>query len=300
MNRQDVQAVPGVAPRVHLSLTVLLGLIVLGFLGLTVAGQIHFGKAPQPTATDKDRPGSQTPSQERADGVYRVLPLESAGKALTEAARMYDPEKGTFFGDRMREIAVFKYRGGYLEAWLEAETVPGQRMTLGPVPAPGSLKPVLASDVPLAEGKEGFIILAAVENPLPVEVALGPYAPQLGGLFAGGPGGPLPVLPYLGFDCWHPTEYRLFVSAEPPAHTRGAAFRQFSSGGFPLRFPFGPGRPFPSVPKITDSTDTKPGEELVLAAWSWGDNTLALKARFFKEEDLKKAAEEERTPAPAK
>jgi hypothetical protein len=260
--------------RLHGGLTILLLAGLAAFLALLAAGTVR--------VTAPARPADTARPADKGGGRYRIEAVEDAEHAFTETGKV------GFLGTRSLEVRVFKYSGGYLECRLEGADAGAQAVDV----IPDDWKRLLAGDKALLQGevdasaKEGYIVLAALNTPLPVDLAVRPYLPHLGGFCAAGHAGPLAVLPYVHLDCWLPREFRLFLSARPPRDKQGAAFRTWTQRYLRLRQPLIPGDRPPESAQVGGGTDLQPGETVTLLERSWGPNRVELKARFLTDDDL--------------
>jgi hypothetical protein len=279
--------------RLHRALTVLLLLTVGGFVALLCAGLLHVGlggRKAETEATDKgdEKRADSKPAGKRKsrEGRYRIVPLPDATAVLNNAGRVH------LRGEQESEAWAFRYTGGYLQCSIECEGG-GERNLLGPLPTgwkhalqQDGKRPTHESVTPNAEG---YIILAAVQPPIPIFQALQPYFPHMGRFFIPPQIGPLDMLPILPLEARENREYRLFLSAGPPRNKKGQTFRHVFSGVLPTLTSL-----VRSKTRFVEKggKDLPVGVDVVLLERFWGSNKLTLKARFLTEEEVKKQRDE--------
>jgi hypothetical protein len=197
-----------------------------------------------------------------------------------------------FLGERVDDVRVYQFSGGYLECNLEIESG-GKFFSAGAVPEdwPAMLRrdESLKAALPDAVVREGVLVVAALQPRLTVVSALSPYFPHLGGMFGSGPAGPLHQLTSLHLEAWHPRPYRIFISVGPRGSNHGR-FNLWSEHVLLIRQPIVPRPEDEEKPDEVIEENLSPGSKITLLDRRRGNSRLRLRARFLADREVEKLA----------
>lgn len=274
--------------RIHLALTGLLLCVVASVVGLAATGRIHFGAAASQPTNSSSEEGKESPKDgSESGGRYSIEKVDDLRKALEGAGKL------GFFGANVLEAWVFKYRGGYLEAFLETD-IDG-KAERGEI-LPSEWPSLIAQDEGIAENrasayrKEGYIILTAMPATVSISEALASSHFQLSGIFSGGPQGPLHAITPMFLEVSHRRPYRLYLSAGPDAKTTGAGFNLWAEHLLPIRGPFISRNLADEEFHVEGGKDLSPGKEILLLDRRRGASRIRLKARFLGDGEVRELA----------
>jgi hypothetical protein len=230
------------------------------------------------TGAKEDKPDAP----QKSGGRYRLEPLEEAQKPFSAAARL------GFLGIPCRELLVFKYQGGYLECRVQ---IGKDKDKTDIQTIPSNWAPLLGRTPSGAEEdeiREGYLIVAVLENAPTAEFAIQPYLPHLAGLLAMGPGGAPSVVPWPVVSCNHLRELRVFLSARSPQGKPGEF--TVSAPVQPIFFQtlFGPSPGDLTIRQVGKGNNLSAGTPFPVVEWEWEHSELSLVGRFLTADDLKK------------
>ncbi len=259
-------------PLVHIALTCALAVAVVVGGALAVSGKLRLGG--HAVVGDPTKPAEQ-------GGRFRIEPSDDMRTLFGQAGGL------GFLGDNTEEVWVFKYRGGFLECSLEAET-------FGNAPGRGSVMPdnwprvlsTVAADLPDTT-REGYIVVAAMRPIISIGEALESHYPHLGGFFVAGPAGPLHQLTTAHVDSSHWRFYRILLVSGPPEGQRGERHNLWAAHQVNVRLPMIPRHFATEDTSIGGGKDLEAGKEITLLDRQRGFTRVRLKARFLTDAEAK-------------
>ncbi|MFO0879329.1 MAG: hypothetical protein U0840_18440 [Gemmataceae bacterium] len=269
-------------PRILLVFTGLLAGALVAVAGLAATGRVQFS----PVRPTTEPPTSETPSTEgNAPGRYSIEKVDDVRKVLEGAGKL------GFFGGNPLEAWVFKYKGGYVETFLETdvdgkaergETLPSEWTSL--IGQEEGVK----EDRAAGFHKEGFIVLTAMPATISINEALANAHFQVSGIFSGGHLGPIHTMIPFFMEVTHRRPYRLFLSAGPQGkNNTGAGFNLWAEHLLPIRGPFIARNLADEEFHVEEGKDLTPGKEVLLLDRRRGSSRIRLKARFLSDGEVR-------------
>jgi len=249
----------------HVAITGVLALAVVIGGGLLLAGKLRLVAAA--AAKDKEKPDE--------GGRYRIEPVDDVRGLLTQAGTL------GFLGDNTEEVWVYKYRGGFLECSLEAESFGNQagRGSIMPDNWPRVLAGLGGPEVDM--GREGYIVVAAMRPVISIGEAVESHYPHLGGLFGVGPAGPLHQLTTCHVDSSHWRFYRILLMSAPPEGQGGERHNLWAAHQVNIRLPMIPRHPSREEYILGGGKDLEAGKEVLLLDRQRGFTRIRLNAKFL-------------------
>lgn len=267
-------------PKIHAVVTGLLLVAALSFAGLWYKGRAKPDASP---AKDDEKPARA----DDGDGRYSIEQVEDSRLILDAAG------KQGFFGANVLEAWVYKYSGGYLQAFVETdiegktqsgEVMPGDWASLV------SQDEGILADKATAFRKQGYVVLTAMPATLAINEAMEQQRLQIGGIFAGGNFGPIHALLPMLLEVTHMRPYRLFLAASPPPKTTGAGFNLWAEYLLPIRGPF-LSRPLADEEyHVGGGKNLQAGKDITLLDRARGNSRVRLKARFLGDGEVRDLA----------
>jgi hypothetical protein len=273
----------------HLALTVALAVALLTavLFCLNLMASIHAGQKPDGEEKTDKEDKEDNGDKGGPGGRYQIETQEDIRGLLGRAGPL------GFFGEPIAEAWAYRYKGGYVQCHLEVET--HGKTAVGP-PIPDKWENVLATDPAVKEGnpeamdKEGYIVLTAMRPVIPVNEALEPYYPHLGGLFVSGPAGPLHQLTNASVESSHWRFYRILLTAGAPKGSTGPGFNTYTTHNFNARQPLVARDPAEEPVNIGSGKDLIAGKDITLLECQRGHTKIRLKARFLTDDEVKEIA----------